>query len=649
MSAATHLTFSSTGFRDGLGERSLVFDRQHVRTLEALHLRPELGAFGPALEARVNALSTFRHRSFARIREVTGPPGRLVLISDHVPGTRLSELFDRADDRQAVLDADSALYLTKRLLAGVDAFRQATGFTHGALSPDRIIVTRRARVIVTEHALTPALERLRFSTARWWRDARIAMPVSRRDPAFDERTDIAQLAIISLGLLRGRLLGGDEGPEEFEVVLGAAELRTGLGTTRPLPASLHAWFARALSLRSSRGFASLSEARVSFDLILTEDFPAGASRVSFRRFLGRIGDDDSGAELSQTDIGTSDELVAPVEPAPPPQPPVARPATPLATLRPQAVAAPDPGQPEPEIAPMAAPLASSPGYEGPDELALGGVHDALRADWADWADDDSVPRPSARPRWGRGRIAALFVLSVGLAAAALTGPFERLADAGARNAEVPLEAPVPVAEVGQLEVTSTPSGARVTIDGARVGRTPITVDDLSIGAHVVRFESPQGTIERTVEVMAGQTAVLSEAIYAGWVALFAPVQLDVQLDGRHLGTTEDGRLMVPPGSYTFEVVNERLGVRQRHVLDVEPGAVVARTIDLPPGELTLRAEPWAEVSIDGAPIGRTPLDAVPVAVGTRQILFSHPEFGEKRAVLTVGVTPPIDLHMDMTR
>jgi hypothetical protein len=189
----------------------------------------------------------------------------------------------------------------------------------------------------------------------------------------------------------------------------------------------------------------------------------------------------------------------------------------------------------------------------------------------------------------------------------------------------------------------------VTIDGARVGRTPITVDDLSIGAHVVRFESPQGTIERTVEVMAGQTAVLSEAIYAGWVALFAPVQLDVQLDGRHLGTTEDGRLMVPPGSYTFEVVNERLGVRQRHVLDVEPGAVVARTIDLPPGELTLRAEPWAEVSIDGAPIGRTPLDAVPVAVGTRQILFSHPEFGEKRAVLTVGVTPPIDLHMDMTR
>ena len=46
---------------------------------------------------------------------------------------------------------------------------------------------------------------------------------------------------------------------------------------------------------------------------------------------------------------------------------------------------------------------------------------------------------------------------------------------------------------------------------------------------------------------------------------------------------------------------------------------------------------------------RMPLDAVPVPVGSRQILFSHPEFGEKRAVLTVGVSPPIDLHMDMTR
>ncbi|HJO39207.1 MAG: PEGA domain-containing protein [Vicinamibacterales bacterium] len=107
--------------------------------------------------------------------------------------------------------------------------------------------------------------------------------------------------------------------------------------------------------------------------------------------------------------------------------------------------------------------------------------------------------------------------------------------------------------------------------------------------------------------------------------------------------------MVPSGSHTVEVVSELLGVRQHHVLDVEPGGVVARTIDLPPGRVTLRAEPWAEVSIDGEPVGRTPLDAVPVPVGSRQILFSHPEFGEKRAVLTVGVSPPIDLHMDMTR
>jgi hypothetical protein len=274
------------------------------------------------------------------------------------------------------------------------------------------------------------------------------------------------------------------------------------------------------------------------------------------------------------------------------------------------------------------------------------VHHTLRADWVD---DDSGPPSSSRRRWSRGRIAALFVLAVGLAAAGLTGQFERLADAGARETEAPVEAVAPVAEVGQLDVTSTPSGARVTIDGARVGRTPITVDDLAVGAHVVRFESPQGTIERTVEVTSGQTAVLSEAIYAGWVAMFAPVQLDVHLDGRRLGTTEDGRFMVPPGSHTVEVVSELLGVRQRHVLDVEPGGVVARTIDLPPGRVTLRAEPWAEVSIDGEPVGRTPLDAVSVSVGSRQILFSHPEFGEKRAVLTVGVSPPIDLHMDMTR
>ena len=95
------------------------------------------------------------------------------------------------------------------------------------------------------------------------------------------------------------------------------------------------------------------------------------------------------------------------------------------------------------------------------------------------------------------------------------------------------------------------------MNGEPVGTTPVTIDDLSASRYDVRFESPRGAIERTVNVVAGETTTLSEAIFAGWVAFFAPVQLTVMQDGQQIATTEEGRFMVPPGRHTFELVGER--------------------------------------------------------------------------------------------
>lgn len=46
------------------------------------------------------------------------------------------------------------------------------------------------------------------------------------------------------------------------------------------------------------------------------------------------------------------------------------------------------------------------------------------------------------------------------------------------------------ATTGSLEVRSTPSKAGVTLDGTWRGRTPLTIDDLSLGRHVVRVVEP---------------------------------------------------------------------------------------------------------------------------------------------------------------
>ena len=69
------------------------------------------------------------------------------------------------------------------------------------------------------------------------------------------------------------------------------------------------------------------------------------------------------------------------------------------------------------------------------------------------------------------------------------------ADAPAGRVAEPPAAPAPepaapVATTGRVQVRSTPAGAAVTLDGKWMGRTPMTLDDLRLGDHVVRVVQP---------------------------------------------------------------------------------------------------------------------------------------------------------------
>jgi hypothetical protein len=71
-------------------------------------------------------------------------------------------------------------------------------------------------------------------------------------------------------------------------------------------------------------------------------------------------------------------------------------------------------------------------------------------------------------------------------------------------------APTVLGDRGAIQANSTPSGARVAIDGLFKGTTPFFISDVPSGPHTVRF-SLDGYIEReqSVEVRAGQTATLA--------------------------------------------------------------------------------------------------------------------------------------------
>jgi hypothetical protein len=208
---------------------------------------------------------------------------------------------------------------------------------------------------------------------------------------------------------------------------------------------------------------------------------------------------------------------------------------------------------------------------------------------------------------------------------------------------------------GQLAIQSEPGGAKVLVDGVLRGVAPLTIPDLAPGDHQVELQSDGASARHTVNVQAGGTASLVVPLGAaapggpvsGWVAVNAPFTLEIREQGRLLGTTETDRIMMASGRHELELVSTSLGYRSTRVVQVAPGKVAAIALDLPQGVVNLNASPWAEVWIDGKRAGETPIGNLAVPIGPHEIVFKHPQLGEKRNAISVTLGAPVRLSVDM--
>ena len=71
-----------------------------------------------------------------------------------------------------------------------------------------------------------------------------------------------------------------------------------------------------------------------------------------------------------------------------------------------------------------------------------------------------------------------------------------------------LELPKAGSGFGQLQVRTEPAGARVSIDGTPVGKTPMTIVEIVPGEHAVTLESDLGSVTQKVMIEAGVQASL---------------------------------------------------------------------------------------------------------------------------------------------
>ena len=245
------------GLVDEIGDRILILDDRGTPTLELLRFRQTLTTFPGfevALRRRAERLRHFRHPAFARTPavEYLGQDRCLALLSNYTPGRRLSDFLAQAQD--PVL----ATSLIHQLTPALDALNDYSEGGHGALTASRIVNAPEGQLIIVEHVLGPAVERLHLTAAAIHRDLGIPVPATATGyPRTDGPTDCFQLALIALSMLLGRSLSSDE----------YSDLGGTLNAALPAPdresvdrvSGLRVWLERALQLE--RGFLSSGEAR----------------------------------------------------------------------------------------------------------------------------------------------------------------------------------------------------------------------------------------------------------------------------------------------------------------------------------------------------------------------------------------------------
>ncbi len=302
---------------------------------------------------------------------------------------------------------------------------------------------------------------------------------------------------------------------------------------------------------------------------------------------------------------------------------------------------------EPE--PIAAPVRRKP-FAAASDPSLGGLRDPEPG--TDLTGVPFVHHGSGSPPRSRWPVAAaagvVVVILAGVAGWTYLGGTPQPQPGPAAAAPAPATSKAVPVSSGALSLETKPSGAKVLLDGVAAGETPLTLPEVAAGRHTVTFVTASGTVKKTIRVEAGQTASLDVPVFAGWVAVFAPVVMDIAEDGRSIGTTEGGRVMLAPGRHQLTFTNREFGYSASQAVDIAPGE--ERSINLQPtGTLNLNALPWAEVWIDGKKVGDTPIAGLKVPLGTHDVVFRHPQLGERSMTTMVRASGTAAASVDFSK
>jgi hypothetical protein len=681
------------GLSDGLGDRLLMFDNSAAPSLELLRFRRQLAqvpGFETALRDHVHRLRGFRHPAFARVRSVQRlePDDDLALISNCTPGKRLSEVLHRAHGPAF------AAALIRQLAPALVLFQQYdAGVSHGALSPDRIVVSPEGSLTIVEHVIGPAIDTLELQTAQL-ASIGMALPPSAAGaaPRLDVATDWYQLGLVAVSVLIGRPVTASDLPQLETLLDGQSHVPALDGSGLSL--FMRQWLERALQISGTR-IESGADARAALDELLRKERTGDSRRIESVRheqaatsasslttgagqldvLTGEVaGGSPAVAEQTRQITSYCDSEPDPVELFPleqaPVRPPTRKPSTldvpapgevphrPQAAtvLKPEAFAGTkrdlaavgakrDPVT-EKGTAPHDTPAATRTALHDPRVAARPPLHDPPVVNRTPAHDPRVVTRTAARdprvgtrtpaydPRAGTRtplrdpRVATRPPLQDPPAAAQpYPGGMVRKT---IRTSVIAALALIAAVEAGVI--AGLARALWVAPEPAVVVETAAFGEDVQVSSRAATETAPLrlttapdlGWVRVTSAAPPGIFGAAGAGGHSGTIRISSPIKLKVLEGSRQLGSVPGADLKIPAGRHEIELLNPALGYRLKQSLDIQAGETVSIHIAPPHGWMTIYAVPTAEVSIDGQPVGRTPLGPLPLVPGEHEFTFRHP-------------------------
>ncbi|HUK36061.1 MAG TPA: PEGA domain-containing protein [Vicinamibacterales bacterium] len=219
---------------------------------------------------------------------------------------------------------------------------------------------------------------------------------------------------------------------------------------------------------------------------------------------------------------------------------------------------------------------------------------------------------------------------------------------------------------GRLSVVTDPSGARVDVDGRPRGVSPVVIDGLAATEHRITVTSDGRTAERTIAISkdvmtevvfslprstaaAPAAAAPATAPVGGWVTIRSAFPVEVLEHDEVVGASDASKIMLAAGTHQVVLRNQNVGFEAPRTINVVAGRVTAVEIDPPKAPVNVNARPWADVLVDGETVGQTPLSSLSLAIGPHQVVFRHPQFGERTERIVVTARGPNRVAVDFNK